>query len=88
MCVYTYIYIYGYFIDRETYVSGINPCGMTYFVQVGGERFNFFSGCPGAKTQTFILRGGAEQFIEEVRIYIYIYIYIYICVCVYVFINK
>lgn len=28
-------------------------------------RFNIFTGCPNAKTCTFILRGGAEQFIEE-----------------------
>merc|ERR1719326_372791 len=33
--------------------------------QVGGERFNFFSGCSAAKTCTLILRGGAEQFIAE-----------------------
>jgi T-complex protein 1 subunit eta len=33
--------------------------------QIGGDRFNFFSGCPQAKTCTMILRGGAEQFIEE-----------------------
>lgn len=33
--------------------------------QVGGERFNFFQGCPNAKTVTLILRGGAEQFLEE-----------------------
>jgi T-complex protein 1 subunit eta len=33
--------------------------------QVGGERYNFFTGCPKAKTCTIILRGGAEQFIEE-----------------------
>jgi len=33
--------------------------------QVGGERFNFFSGCPEAKTCTIVLRGGAEQFIAE-----------------------
>merc|ERR1719230_463755 len=26
--------------------------------QVGGERFNFFSGCPAAKTCTLVLRGG------------------------------
>ena len=28
-------------------------------------RFNFFSGCPKARTCTIIMRGGAEQFIEE-----------------------
>lgn len=33
--------------------------------KVGGERFNFFTGCKGAKTCTIIMRGGAEQFIEE-----------------------
>ncbi|RLV84412.1 hypothetical protein DV515_00016247 [Chloebia gouldiae] len=31
------------------------PCG----------RYNFFTGCPKAKTCTIILRGGAEQFMEE-----------------------
>ncbi|BFY97887.1 hypothetical protein BsWGS_00927 [Bradybaena similaris] len=33
--------------------------------QVGGERYNFFKGCPQAKTCTIIIRGGAEQFMEE-----------------------
>ncbi|XP_038046454.1 T-complex protein 1 subunit eta-like [Patiria miniata] len=33
--------------------------------QIGGERYNFFTGCQQAKTCTLILRGGAEQFIEE-----------------------
>lgn len=33
--------------------------------QIGGERFNFFKGCPEAKTCTIIIRGGAEQFMEE-----------------------
>ena len=28
-------------------------------------RYNIFTGCPEAKTCTVILRGGAEQFIEE-----------------------
>lgn len=30
-----------------------------------GCRYNFFTGCPKAKTCTIILRGGAEQFMEE-----------------------
>ena len=29
------------------------------------SRYNIFTGCPEAKTCTLILRGGAEQFIEE-----------------------
>lgn len=33
--------------------------------QIGGERFNIFTGCPNAKTCTIVLRGGAEQFMEE-----------------------
>lgn len=33
--------------------------------QVGGERYNVFTGCPAAKTVTIVLRGGAEQFIAE-----------------------
>ena len=35
--------------------------------QIGGDRFNFFEGCPAAKTCTLVLRGGAEQFIAEVE---------------------
>merc|ERR1712071_697727 len=33
--------------------------------QIGGERFNFFTGCPQAKTCTILIRGGSEQFMEE-----------------------
>lgn len=33
--------------------------------QIGGERYNIFTGCPAAKTCTMILRGGADQFLEE-----------------------
>ncbi|KAI9001897.1 chaperonin Cpn60/TCP-1 family [Gaertneriomyces semiglobifer] len=35
--------------------------------QIGGERYNIFSGCPKSKTCTLVLRGGAEQFIAEVE---------------------
>lgn len=35
--------------------------------QIGGERYNFFEGCPQSKTCTLVLRGGAEQFIAEVE---------------------
>lgn len=35
--------------------------------QIGGERYNFFTGCSGAKACTLVLRGGAEQFIAEVE---------------------
>ncbi|KAL0223202.1 hypothetical protein P9112_002592 [Eukaryota sp. TZLM1-RC] len=34
--------------------------------QIGSERFNLFLGVPESKTVTIILRGGANEFIEEV----------------------
>merc|ERR1712088_1068867 len=43
----------------------IGGCELFEEKQVGGERFNFFSGIPKTKTCTIILRGGAEQFMEE-----------------------
>jgi T-complex protein 1 subunit eta len=43
----------------------LGTCGSFEERQIGGERFNIFSECPGAKTCTLILRGGAEQFIAE-----------------------
>uniref|UniRef100_A0A8C5XXL5 T-complex protein 1 subunit eta n=1 Tax=Microcebus murinus TaxID=30608 RepID=A0A8C5XXL5_MICMU len=43
----------------------LGRCQVFEETQIGGERYNFFTGCPKAKTCTFILRGGAEQFMEE-----------------------
>uniref|UniRef100_A0A1I8N065 T-complex protein 1 subunit eta n=1 Tax=Musca domestica TaxID=7370 RepID=A0A1I8N065_MUSDO len=45
--------------------SVLGHCDYFEEVQIGGERFNVFQGCPNAKTCTIILRGGAEQFLEE-----------------------
>ncbi|CAG9764264.1 unnamed protein product [Ceutorhynchus assimilis] len=45
--------------------SVLGKCDLFEERQIGGERFNFFKGCPNAKTCTLILRGGAEQFLEE-----------------------
>ncbi|KAL1971497.1 hypothetical protein VTN31DRAFT_2118 [Thermomyces dupontii] len=45
----------------------LGTCGWFEERQIGGERFNIFSDCPGAKTCTLVLRGGAEQFIAEVE---------------------
>ena len=52
--------------------SGIKPedigtCEVFEEVQIGGDRYNLFKGCPQAKTCTLILRGGAEQVIAEVE---------------------
>nr|GMC60853.1 T-complex protein 1 subunit eta [Ipomoea batatas] len=33
--------------------------------RVGNERFNIFSGCPSGKTTTIVLRGGADQVIND-----------------------
>jgi len=43
----------------------LGTCGVFEEKRVGQERFNFFTECVGAKTATLILRGGAEQYIEE-----------------------
>merc|ERR550532_3877993 len=45
--------------------SVFGTCGLFEERQVGSERYNFFTKCKSAKTATIILRGGAEQFIEE-----------------------
>lgn len=45
----------------------LGTCGSFEEKQIGGERYNLFEHCPKAQTCTLILRGGAEQFIEEVE---------------------
>jgi len=45
--------------------SVLGDCKKFEEKQVGGERFNFFSGMKGETTCTLVLRGGAEQFIAE-----------------------
>lgn len=54
----------------QTSVFGIEDkvlgtCAKYEEVQVGNERFEVFSGCPAARTATLVLRGGADQFLEE-----------------------
>jgi len=53
-----------------TTVSKITPenlgtCGRFEEKQVGAERFNLFTECIKAKSVTIVLRGGAEQFMDE-----------------------
>jgi len=45
--------------------SALGECELFEERQVGGQRYNFFTGCPQAKTATIILRGGGEHFIDE-----------------------
>ncbi|EGO31083.1 hypothetical protein SERLADRAFT_364820 [Serpula lacrymans var. lacrymans S7.9] len=45
----------------------LGTCGSFEERQIGGERYNILVDCPKAKTCTLLLRGGAEQFIEEVE---------------------
>ena len=54
----------------QTTVNGITPevlgkCGKFEEVQIGAERYNLFTQCVDTKSVTIILRGGAQQFIEE-----------------------
>jgi T-complex protein 1 subunit eta len=54
----------------QTSVNGITAahlgqCALFEEKGLGDERYNFFTGCPAAKTATIILRGGGEQFLEE-----------------------
>lgn len=56
----------------QTTVNDLRPehlgtCSRFEERQVGEKRYNFFSGCPKAKTCTMVLRGGSEQFIAEVE---------------------
>ncbi|KAA0194624.1 Chaperonin-containing T-complex polypeptide eta subunit [Fasciolopsis buskii] len=45
--------------------NALGSCEIFEEIQIGSERFNIFKGCPQARTCTIILRGGAEQFMEE-----------------------
>merc|ERR1712004_877033 len=65
-----------YFSDREMFCAGrvveedlndetLGTCETFEEKQIGGERFNLFRGCPKSQSCTIILRGGAEQFMEE-----------------------
>jgi len=45
--------------------SVLGTCAFFEERQVGGERFNFFTGCPQTKSATIILRGAGDQFIDE-----------------------
>ncbi|XP_053619132.1 T-complex protein 1 subunit eta [Plodia interpunctella] len=50
---------------RDLMPTALGSCAHFTEKQVGGERYNIFTGCPAAKTCTLVLRGGAEQFLEE-----------------------
>lgn len=47
--------------------SALGTCSKFEEVQIGGDRYNMFKGCPETKTCTLVLRGGAEQVIAEVE---------------------
>jgi len=54
----------------QTTVYGLTPevlgtCGDFNEIQIGSERWNIFANCAQAKTATIILRGGAQQFVDE-----------------------
>merc|ERR1711959_337752 len=43
----------------------LGSCGLFEERQVGDERYNIFTECQRTKSATIVIRGGAEQFIEE-----------------------
>jgi len=43
----------------------LGSCGLFEEIQIGGERFNIFHKCPTTSSATMILRGGAQQFVDE-----------------------
>ena len=45
--------------------KALGTCGLFEEKQIGAERYNLFQKCPNSKTATIVIRGGAEQFIEE-----------------------
>jgi T-complex protein 1 subunit eta len=54
----------------QTTVNGLaedvlGSCGQFEEVQLGSERYNMFTSCVATKSCTIVLRGGAEQYIEE-----------------------
>lgn len=54
----------------QTTINGISAdilgtCGEFEEVQLGSERYNLFKKCAGTKTVTLVLRGGADQYIDE-----------------------
>jgi len=56
--------------ELQTTVQGIDPsvlgtCGEFTEEQIGAERYNFFKKCGKTLSSTIIIRGGAQQFIEE-----------------------
>merc|ERR1711881_719502 len=56
--------------EVQTTVQGIQPnvlgtCGEFEEKQIGGERYNLFRQCSGTQSSTIIIRGGAQQFIDE-----------------------
>merc|ERR1719188_1878082 len=56
--------------EVQTTAQGITPdvlgtCFRFEEKQIGAERYNLFTGCPSTKTSTILIRGGAQQFIDE-----------------------
>lgn len=57
-------------VFQTTVTSGLasevlGTCGSFEEVQIGAERWNIFNDCADTKSATMIIRGGAQQFIDE-----------------------
>jgi len=51
--------------------NALGACGRFEERQIGDERYNLFTDCPASRTATLVLRGGAQQFIEETERSVY-----------------
>ena len=54
----------------QSTLTGVSPsdlgsCGKFEETQLGAVRYNVFRACPAGTASTFLLRGGAEQFLAE-----------------------
>lgn len=43
----------------------LGTCGKFEEIQLGNDRYNMFTECKASRTVTFVIRGGAAQYIEE-----------------------
>ncbi|OII77500.1 TCP-1 CPN60 chaperonin family protein [Cryptosporidium andersoni] len=53
--------VYGLKADSGVF----GTCSVFEEVQIGAERYNLFNDCPKTRSATMVLRGGAQQFIDE-----------------------
>ncbi|PVU97310.1 hypothetical protein BB561_000620 [Smittium simulii] len=53
--------------NLQSNLNVLGSCGLFEERQIGGQRINMLTECPKSKSCTLVLRGGAEQFIDEIE---------------------